>query len=250
MTSNNTNETDSILFVDAGNSRIKAALRNEGKWEITFSGRPGELNSMLEYIKTSQRIELVVVSSVVDRVTEALQSAIGGRFRQLTVNDIPAGNLDYKTPDTLGIDRYLACRGARILAEKEPVIVVDAGTACTIDFMDGEGIYRGGVITAGLGMIEAALQSYTPALPVTSRKVPENWPGKSTGECLQWGVTGGFLDMLQAAIGRYRHQYGVSQLWLTGGDAGDIKGLLSGPARLEPNLVFEGMYDLAVTTAR
>jgi len=122
------------------------------------------------------------------------------------------------------------------------VIVVDAGTACTIDSMSGEGVFNGGVIMPGLSAWENGLRQCTPQLPAVERALPSTYPGKTTHSCLQWGLLGSFTAAIQYHLERLRQQYESGTVMITGGDAKDLLSPLEIPENNHDSLlVFRGM---------
>lgn len=242
---NETEQSDNsnkILYVDVGNTLIKLKKYNGNSWDNIYQVTHNDLKILADYFgEHASRYERVIVSSVVDDVSKKLYTI----FNPLPVifletNTIPQNQLNYNTPGTLGIDRFLSCYGAW-KKTKGQVVVIDAGTACTVDFMDNDGVFQGGVIMPGLKILEDGLTRYAPALPGVDRKIPEIWPGKSTEASLQWGITGFFKDALDTMLFRYEKQYGHFTLWLTGGDAVFLQQYLQNDVKLDSDLVFEGM---------
>lgn len=233
---------DGRLYIDVGNTRIKAALYTSEDWVILFSRSLQDVIQFKDFCKAiPDCINEIRVASVIRDFIDRNHSLFPAKVvQEVTVSDIKPEYLDYRTPDTLGIDRFLACLGAWHHS-REAVVVVDAGTACTIDFMDQNRIFHGGYIAPGLSIREKGLREYAPLLPEVPRKLPEIWPGKSTTEAIQWGVTGGFVNEIRAAIQNYKRQYGELMVWLTGGDAEVIDRYIPIPCQRNANLVFEGM---------
>jgi type III pantothenate kinase len=162
----------------------------------------------------------------------------------LNTQQIPQSYLDYETPETLGIDRILACWGAARQCESDNVVVIDAGTACTIDWMDDNAVFRGGVIAPGWKMLHSGFQREAPELPVIQeRDLPNNWPGKSTHDSLRWGIAGTVCAMIRGHIEHYRKSIDQPfEIWITGGDAKSIKSMLPEyELHYDPHLVFKGM---------
>jgi len=236
------NNSDNILYVDVGNSLIKLKKYFSGRWENIYQIKHNELKVLADYFgEHSARFDHIVISSVVDAVTNNLQTIFEPfPLKIIKTSEIPANLLNYQTPETLGIDRFLACYGAR-RKTKSAVVVIDAGTACTIDFMDENDVFQGGVIMPGLRIMEEGLHQFAPALPKVEREKPSVWPGKSTKSALQWGITGVFLDALYAMLKRYDDHYGSFELWLTGGDALLLTEYFDNNAKIDQDLVFEGM---------
>lgn len=235
-------DSEAVLYLDIGNSTIKAAYREGLKWERPEVGKIQNAETLLDWINEhSTLFQLIVISSVVPPVTRAVINHLqDNRIRVLSVDDIPEDLINYKTPETLGIDRFFACYGAVAHTQKS-VVVIDAGTACTVDYMSADSVYQGGVILPGIGILEESVKEYAPNLPEVEQAVPDEWPGRSTRESLQWGLSGMVQNSIQVYLEKYASAYGDYELVLTGGDAGWIKSLLDQPAKVRPMLVFEGM---------
>lgn len=122
---------------------------------------------------------------------------------------------------TVGQDRLLSALGAWSRAQ-QATIIIDAGTAVTVDFVDGQGIFQGGAIAPGLNMMLAALHEKTAALPeVRYEPVGDDRPfGKSTMEAMRLGVQACVKGMTRHLAERYSEVYGAyPQIVATGGDA-------------------------------
>ena len=203
----NTTDTDNVagrgavLCIDIGNNAIKSAVYDNKSWQAKPRIGHQNIDAIINWINNDPAdIQLVLVSSVVDTVFSALtKKKVDAEIIPVTLSSIPENYIDYKTPETLGLDRYLACLGAFNQAE-DAVVVVDAGTACTIDLMDSHGVFQGGVIMPGISLFEESLQQNAEALPRVSRNLPDAWPGKSTEECMQWGITGSFTHAVENHI--------------------------------------------------
>ncbi len=234
--------SDSVLFIDAGNSSIKFAFMDEQEWQHPVRFKPDDTGGMLNWINSrAGEFNFVIISSVVDRVTRFLIENISQiPCRVLDISDVPPALLDYETPATLGIDRFFVCYGA-VARNNCASVVIDSGTACTIDYISEDYVYKGGVIMPGIAVFEQALKLHAPALPAVPRTLPPQWPGKSTTTSLQWGITGAYLDGIYSSLRRYEEQYNHFDLVLTGGNAEWIASVLPWKAEVRPFLVFEGM---------
>lgn len=231
--------TESTLFVDVGNSSIKTGYLSKGKWSVATHATVESAGYLIN--NHAYPLKEIIVSSVRENLKDALYKEIGTRLvRELRVSQIKADQLDYETPETLGIDRFLACLGASRYSEKS-VLVIDAGTACTIDFMDQNGVYKGGVIVPGLGSVMRIFKEQAPALPEVPVEIPEVFPGKSTKESLQWGQVVFFTDGVKSILKRYLEIFGEYELFITGGDAVTLNQLLSEIGSVKKTLVFDGM---------
>ena len=127
--------------------------------------------------------------------------------------------IDYKTPETLGRDRIAAAVGARSLLPETNVLIIDMGTAITIDFIDNQGVYHGGIISPGATMRGRAMNQFTGCLPLVDLPANAELTGKSTEEALQFGILNGIRFEIDGYISRYMHLYEGLQVIVTGGDA-------------------------------
>ncbi|MCG8492514.1 MAG: type III pantothenate kinase, partial [Sneathiellales bacterium] len=99
-----------------------------------------------------------------------------------------------------------------------PLIVLDFGTATTLDVVDGEGNYAGGIIAPGVNLSLDALHAAAAKLPRIAVEAPEHVIGKSTLECMQSGIYWGYISMIEGLIKRIRAEYGEElQTVATGG---------------------------------
>ena len=125
-------------------------------------------------------------------------------------------------PERVGLDRLLNAVAAKNeLSPRQPSILVDVGSAVTVDWLDEEHVFRGGAIFPGVRMMARALHEHTALLPEIAVGPPAPaLPGRSTVPAMQagvfWGVLGG-IDM----IARRLRQAGsrVPHVYMTGGDA-------------------------------
>lgn len=243
MSNFDSNNTDSTIFVDIGNSSIKIGFLEDEKWTVhTFNDALKAAHEINNYV---QPVLQVIVSSVRENVSEALINALEhNTVKRITVQDIDPSKLDYETPETLGIDRYLGCLGAQSIAEK-PVVVIDSGTACTVDYMDANGVFHGGVIMPGFRSVLNIFKETAPELPEVEVAIPETFPGKSTKTSLQWGLVGFFMDGLISVLQAYDSKFPDYELYLTGGDADLLSLLLGDLGEVRQHLVFEGMKQFA-----
>jgi type III pantothenate kinase len=240
-----------MMFIDIGNSYIKVAEFAGGSWSLKLRVAHSQLDEaihwMLMLTKTGTRF---LASSVRNSITENLNRELGQYIRFVSVLDFPVDRINYNTLQTLGSDRVLACLGAYSLSHGKSVIVVDAGTATTIDYMDKKGVFQGGVIAPGIGSMESGLFQHAPELPKVDRMRPAMWPPKSTNEALQWGLTGSYQSLIRDHIHRFLSDDASAEIWFSGGDADVLMNLDGIKSKYHPNLVFEGLRSMHLSQFR
>ncbi len=232
------------IYLDIGNSSLKIASEEEGNWKILLKHPLDDPKTAISKIKKETEARLVISSVRKDILNRILSKIDQELVTVLDTSLIPKNLLNYDTPNTLGLDRFLVCVAARNLANKD-VIVVDAGSACTIDFMNRDGIFEGGIIIPGLGMLKSAISEKLPELPVPPEEVPLVWPGKSTPESIQWGAYRGYAETVKQFLLRYLREHSDAEIFITGGDARFLSNQLSREFKMQKRefLLFEGMRD-------
>lgn len=232
-----------ILSIDAGNSRIKWRLTDNGgllsQGAHLTSDIANEKNIDFSAIKSPSEIRIASVSG--DKVVELLKQQLRQQFSapiRLAVVSATLGELScaYEDPQTLGIDRWLAIAAAYD-AYQEPVMVVDAGSAITIDIIGPDGQHVGGYIAPGLRLMHDALWENTSDVRVVGSGAEELWlPGKNT----QQAVNRGCLLAAVSTIESLASQFPV-RIVITGGDGKILRQAISHNADYHSNLVLDGM---------
>lgn len=200
----------------------------EPKANWRFEGH--DLHELREMID-GQAIDRCLVSSTV-KLSREIQADIdrlnipSTRYLDHTT-PLPVRNA-YKTPDTLGSDRLAAAIGAYFTACAQagaavPVLVIDAGTAITYDFVTADGQYLGGNISPGVEMRFKALHHYTSRLPLVSESGEHPDIGHSTETAIRCGVIDGVRHEIQGFISRFCLKHPRLLVFLTGGDYLDFE---------------------------
>lgn len=169
---------------------------------------------------------LVVIASVNDPGADAIEAELGPAFPDRVYRfgrdlEIPIANA-LTDDSTVGQDRLLCAVGASVRAE-QACVIVDAGTAITVDFVDGEGTFQGGVIAPGVQMMLDALHERTAALPKIAFALPDGALGpfgKDTSHAMRLGVLNAARGLVRHTIEQYAEAFGgYPQIVATGGDA-------------------------------
>ena len=234
------------IYIDIGNSFIKSSERREYSWHTHLHVRNQSSISVAEELNRMEGLKEVVAASVRNDVLEVISANLNKdiELKRLVTDQIPTFYLDYDSPKTLGIDRFLTCLAACTISSYD-VVVIDTGSACTIDLMTSDFVYRGGVIMPGVGLFEETMKQFLPELPSTDRHLPDNWPGKTTDECIRWGIYGSFLHSILSFVDRFTEKLDQYHVYVTGGGAGYIMEHLGDELDLihRPDLIFEGMQE-------
>lgn len=150
-------------------------------------------------------------------VKERFLARGGKAIRFISLPEETPFRLAYHRPEQFGIDRYLDLLAARALYGW-PLIIVDAGTAVTIDALDAQGDHAGGVILPGLDLMRRSLGQGTDRI-AENADAPQRLFGESTAECVSGGIWFGLRSAIQGIVDEMRTTIGAVPVVLTGGDA-------------------------------
>lgn len=211
------------LCIDIGNTRTKLGLFDpapgRGMWVSMFDYGElpaGELVELLDTFAVKAAILANTrefdpqVRTVLERVDRVIY------FDHRT--PVPVANL-YATPETLGRDRLAAVCGAHDLYPGANVLVVDAGTCITLDFLSADGAYYGGSIHPGIDMRLRALNNYTGNLPLVQKRSGAELIGDSTESSILAGVAYAVIREMDGMIDDYTGKFGELKVIITGGDS-------------------------------
>lgn len=272
-----------VLTIDLGNSGASAALVRLDGAEVVSSTRTalfsgtrsddahGALEALLAApVEGAPAVERCAISAVgaIDS-QHALERLVDGRGLDVSVYPSPGLDLWIESPETCGADRQYAMRAALERAAAsgaDRVIVVDAGTALTVDAGRIEGfarVFLGGAIAPGPGTLARALSDAGARLPsfdvrpsTHDRPVPAL--GRSTDDALRAGVVVGFrgtvAELARSVVADAFDDGDGVRVFLTGGarafalDA--LEGVFGGTVVIEPSLVHHGLAIAAVSEDR
>lgn len=153
---------------------------------------------------------------------------------------VPVG-IDYATPETLGRDRVAAAVGASVLYPNRDVLIVDFGTALTMDYLSADGVFHGGAISLGVTNRFRALHEYTASLPLVEPTEEEQLFGNSTKTAIAQGVMNSVQFELEGYIARMAEKKADFCIIFTGGEAKYFVKRIKNTIFAEPNLVFCGL---------
>jgi type III pantothenate kinase len=229
------------LIIDIGNSGTKFAIFDRKEMITLFRSKEFSCEKLEK--KLSPYIIGKAIISSVRNTPEYI-------FDLLTVN-IPEVHIlnhksrlpfkiDYETPETLGTDRIAAAAGAFNLFPASEVLIIDAGTAITFDFLSA-GVYKGGNISPGLTMRFKALNKFTGRLPLVSPTDNYTFPGRNTIDAITAGVITGVTYEINEYIRTFEKKHIEFKIILTGGDSGYLKDKINYQLTYMPDIVIDGL---------
>lgn len=231
---------DYNLCIDIGNTNIKSGFFLNDKLETT-------LVAVEELEKAANnKTYKCIISNVRKSVPAEIEKIAGDATKNIILSHktrMPV-IIDYKTPETLGMDRVAAAIGAKKHFPGQNCIVIDAGTCITSDFIDKENIYHGGIISPGIHMRIKAMHQFTGALPLVNIKYNDDLLGKSTEEALQNGALKGTIWEISAFIKEINKKFGKSRVVFTGGDAKYFVNYFKTMIFADSNLILVGLNEI------
>ena len=247
-----------LIAVAVGNTRTRVGVFHHADLNESVSLDNDDLGAISTHVselvgrQDPELDPIVVISSVRPSVSGPLTESIKGGVPVYEVGkDLPIHinhTLDEEGAKTVGQDRLLNAIGA-FSRTGQATVVVDVGTAVTVDFVDGEGTFCGGAIAPGLSMMLNALANNTEQLPRTQyAPLPEGEAfGTSTPAAISLGVSASIQGLVRALTERYALAYGgYPQIVATGGDVG----LLEADEVIEHFVPDLQLIGIQVTSAR
>jgi type III pantothenate kinase len=229
------------LIFDIGNSSTKVAIFDNRMKVVSFRTRIFSCEKM-EKIFGKYELDKAIVSSVrnipdfvIDLATHGIPHVHVLSYK----SKLPFKN-EYETPETLGPDRMAAIAGAYLTFPGKRVLIIDAGSAITYDFLSGKN-YKGGNISPGLSMRFRALHRFTGKLPLVSTTDKYSSPGKNTVEAITAGVINGLIYEINEYIRTFLMKHVDLKVILTGGDSGYLKDKLNYKVTYMPDIVIDGL---------
>ena len=230
------------LSVDIGNTSTRIGLFEAKHLIQTTSIENHSLKSIQNFV-AKQKISSVIISSVKEMDSDTL--SILDYYKGILLSEktrVPIKN-QYKTPSTLGKDRLAAVVGAYSLYPEKDIIVFDAGTCLTVDFVNKKGEYIGGRISPGIEMRYKALHTFTDKLPLVKEK-NAFIIGDDTYSSISAGVQQGILAEVRSIISEFRLQKPETIVVVTGGDCFFFEKELKNCIFANPNLVLIGLNEI------
>lgn len=231
-----------ILCLDAGNTRLKWGLHDHATWHIQdtcphagIERLAGQLPARPERIFACN-VAGAAVAARIETLAASLAASLVWFKSGASACGVTNG---YDNPEQLGADRWAALIGARA-QHSGPAVVVLAGTATTIDVLEANGTFRGGLILPGLDLMRSALARNTAGLPEARgayREIPTN-----TDDAIVSGSLHATLGAIERMTARIRHPASADFAVILSGGAADVLAPHTDlPLKRVEHLVLEGL---------
>jgi type III pantothenate kinase len=240
-----------ILTVDIGNSTTKFGVFDGEKLIArhtipTIRGKSADQINESINDEFNFRVESVIISSVVPELHKSFEELCESYFGATPIfvsHDFDFGfTNNYNPPESVGIDRLIAAF-ASVEKYGKPCIVCDFGTATTIDAVNSNNEYLGGIITAGMNLLADSLHQRTSKLPQITLRKPEKVIGNSTTAAIQSGVYFGYIGLVDGLIKRIIEELGEEpKVIATGGLAELIAETSEMIDTIDETLMLDGLF--------
>jgi len=231
------------LIVDVGNTLVKFAIYKDAELIHKISFELSEFKKQYKALKKQfPKVKFAIISSV-GRLSKKQIEIIDDDLKVLELNSktkLPFKNL-YKTPKTLGVDRMALVSGSVHQYPDKNVLIIDAGTCITYDFITNENHYLGGAISPGTRLRYKSLNNLTANLPLLETNQPKMIIGDSTESSIHSGVVFGVIKEIDGVIDQYKEKYPDLTVILTGGDAKFLSNQLKNSIFANSNFLLEGL---------
>lgn len=234
------------LILDLGNSRLKWAQCGANGWQPGESCASGDIPAAWTTLARPEGVWLASVAraDMSNALCEWIQRTWNLNVERVTARREAFGvRVLYEIPETLGADRFAALIGARYRIQKA-CVVVDCGTAVTVDALAENGDHLGGVILPGLALMRDVLMEGTGLIRLTSGRA-DDVCARTTQDGVAAGTLIGLAAAIDALIARQQDRLGPAGVILTGGDAALLRPLLKMETIEIPDLVLRGVAVVA-----
>lgn len=235
------------LVIDIGNTQVKVAVFEKTILLFKDQFQQNELISGLLKITEQYQIRNGIVSHVAEldpKILEKLRDLVN--LTELNhETKIPFFN-NYLTPKTLGVDRLALMAAASAQFPGKNVLVIDAGSCITFDFLDEMNTYSGGSISPGIEMRYKAVSHYTANLPLLKRNEVIPALGNSTENAIHQGILNGVINEIEGVICQYLAKNQKLTVVLTGGDTIFLAKNLKSSIFAIPNFLLEGLNSILI----
>lgn len=235
------------LCVDFGNTRMKAAIFEDGRILQTLVLEKDGLDQITHLLKEFKPSKSIL-SSVIhhDKKIEDLLSA-NTAFHLLDHQSKLNFSLAVGKPATVGADRLALAAAAVHFFPQKNNLVIGLGSCITYNFIHQSAVFVGGSISPGLEMRLKSLNDFTALLPLVEKKWDFPLIGYDTTTNILSGVILGMVKEMEGIVAAYEEKYSNFNVVLTGGDCTYFERLLKNKIFADPDLLYKGLYAISET---
>lgn len=235
-----------IIVLDIGNTAIKIAIVDAFKvYDVVHTDDHNFIEAFETlFLKYPSLVEVAICQ--VGKFSDSNRFYINNSFQIFEITSkikLPFHN-KYKSK-TLGVDRIALVAGALHAQPKgQGVLVIDAGTCVTYDFLDEHKIYHGGAISPGINIRYHSLHNFTAKLPLLKPKKLKSFIGNTTEKAIHSGVLNGLKQEIKGVVKQYQKKDEKLHVIITGGDGTRLLNALKNRFFASPYLMLHGIYIL------
>ncbi|MCP9611108.1 type III pantothenate kinase [Coprobacter sp. LH1063] len=230
------------LIIDQGNTTLKLAVFDKNE-PVAFTQLRKWDEGIVSGLLEDYSIEACIYASVA-APSEKEIIWLGDnieRFIEFNHKTLLPINIDYRTPDTLGLDRIAGVVGAFYEKKGHDILVIDAGTAITYDVLTADGRFIGGNISPGIKMRLKSLHAFTGRLPMVPKEGDIPAIGYDTDTAIRSGVMEGIRFEMEGYIEEVKSKCPEVLIFLTGGDAFLFAERVKSTIFADKNIVLKGL---------
>jgi type III pantothenate kinase len=237
-----------LLTVSLGNTNVSFGLFEGGRL-LRHDRLPAADLPLLADRIGQQPIRRIALASVAPALTDRAISLLSGSYQTVVLvagRDLTYGiEIQCEEPDKVGADRLLNAIAA-YARTRTATVVVDIGTAITVNAVSARGAFCGGAIAPGPALMLSALHEHASLLPTVAYEKPASALGRSTVAAMRSGAHWGAVALVESLVARMAEELSPrAPTILTGGDAEPIARDLTIKFELRPALTLEGLAILA-----
>ena len=231
------------LTLDIGNTQSKLAVFNNSLVVVKIFDSEFIIDEIDDFLLLYPSIKNLIVCSVTD-ITLNLEKYNFNNVHFVSSNsNIPFENL-YLSKDSLGNDRIALVSSASISYPGKNVLIIDAGSCITYDFINDKNQYLGGAISPGLNMRYKSLNEFTSKLPLVSFESSDKLIANQTIDSINVGVANGVVFEIEGFVRQYLSEYDNLTVILTGGNSDFLSNQLKISIFANQNFLLEGLNNL------
>ena len=231
------------LTLDIGNTQSKLAVFNNSLVVVKTFDSEFIIDEIDDFLLLYPSIKNLIVCSVTDITLNLEKYNFNNVHFVSSSSNIPFENL-YLSKDSLGNDRIALVSSASISYPGKNVLIIDAGSCITYDFINDKNQYLGGAISPGLNMRYKSLNEFTSKLPLVSFESSDKLIANQTIDSINVGVANGVVFEIEGFVRQYLSEYDNLTVILTGGNSDFLSNQLKISIFANQNFLLEGLNNL------